>query len=438
MQHDQSPVPPGSGAGARRASPPPARRREPETGRNAGTLWTERGSPMNATRIAKALGERAEEVCRAYLPHGRRQGRYWTAGDIHGARGRSLFVRLTPPGVPGKWTDSAEGTHGDLLDLIRHRMGDVPLRDAMAEARAFLALPAVPAAASDGAYDSSEAARRLWRRCRAIDGTHAEAYLRARAIHRCRFPALRFHPELFYRDGGGMRRLPALVAAVTADAGKHPGPEEHSGPGEQTAHGAIVGVHRTWLDPRHPAKADVSFPRKALGRVHGHAVRFGDPSTGTLLVGEGIETMLSIVTAVPTVTAAAALSAGGLGAFTPPTGIARLVVACDNDEAGERAALRLRRRCFALRIECAVIVSQTGDFNEDIVTLGPHALAARIAPLVCTGGTVPAGNKETEEALRAEMEASSVVSSNSVTRARTSNPPGPPVAPLPAAWPKEL
>ena len=60
---------------------------------------------MNATRIAKALGERAEEVCRAYLPHGRRQGRYWTAGDIRGARGRSLFVRLRGPGTPGKWTD---------------------------------------------------------------------------------------------------------------------------------------------------------------------------------------------------------------------------------------------------------------------------------------------------------------------------------------------
>ena len=396
---------------------------------------------MNATRIAKALGERAEEVCRAYLPHGRRQGRYWTAGDIRGSRGRSLFVRLAPPGVPGKWTDSAEGTHGDLLDLIRHRMGGVPLSHAMAEARAFLALPAAPAAPAAGladAYDPCEAARRLWRRCRAIDGTHAEEYLKARAIHRCRFPALRFHPSLFYRDGGDVRRLPALVAAVTADAGEHPGPGECLDPGERRTHGAIVGVHRTWLDPRHPAKADVSFPRKALGRVHGHAVRFGDTSTGTLLVGEGIETMLSIVTAVPTVTAAAALSAGGLGAFTPPTGIARLVVACDNDEAGQRAALRLRRRCFALRIECAVVVSQTGDFNEDIVTLGPHALAARIAPLVCTGGTVPAGNKETEEAVRAELEASSVVSSNSVTRARTSNPAGPPVAPLPAAWPKEL
>ena len=362
---------------------------------------------MNATRIAKALGERAEEVCRAYLPHGRRQGRYWTAGDIRGARGRSLFVRLAPPGVPGKWTDSAEGTHGDLLDLIRHRMGGVPLRDAMAEARAFLALPAAPASGSADTYDSTEAARRLWQRCRAIDGTHAEAYLRARAIHRCRFSALRFHPSLFYRDGGGVRRLPALVAAVTANTGErpgpgeypgpgeHPGPEEHSGPGERPEHAAIVGVHRTWLDPRQPAKAAVSFPRKTLGRVHGHAVRFGATDAGTLLVGEGIETVLSMVTAVPAISAAAALSAGGLGAFTPPAGIARLVVARDNDAAGESAALRLRRRCAAMGVDCAVVVSETSDFNEDLVILGPQALAARIAPLIRTGAAVSAGRKET-------------------------------------------
>ena len=348
---------------------------------------------MNATRIAKALGERAEEVCRAYLPHGRRQGRYWVAGDLDGARGRSLFVRLAPPGVPGKFTDAAEGTHGDLLDLIRHRMGAVPLRDAMTEARAFLALPAAaapaPASASADTYDPGGAARRLWRRCRAIDGTHAEAYLRARAIHRCRFPALRFHPELFYRDGGSVRCLPALVAAVTVDAGEHPGP------GKRAEHAAIVGVHRTWLDPRRPAKAAVSFPRKTLGRVHGHAVRIGEPGAGTLVVGEGIETMLSLVTAVPAIIAAAALSAGSLGAFTPPPGVARLVVACDNDTAGERAALRLRRRCSMLRIDCTVVVSETGDFNEDLVILGPHALAARIAPLIGTDAMVTAGRTET-------------------------------------------
>ena len=317
---------------------------------------------MNAAAIAAELGRRAEAVCRQYLPHGRRQGRYWVAGDLDGARGRSLYVRLTGPGTPGKWTDAATGEHGDLLDIIRHRSRAPTLRAALDEARAFLALPAAPATGEGDGYDATEAARRLWRRCRAIDGTHAERYLRARGLARCRFAALRFHPELRYREGSSVRRLPALVAAVTGDDG------------------TVLGVQRTWLDPRSPAKAGVAYPRKALGRIFGHAVRFGRPNT-TLLVGEGIETVLSVVTAVPEVKAAAALSAGSLGAFAPPLGLTRLVIARDNDDEGERAAIRLARRCARAGVAATVVVPEGGDFNEDLVALGPHAIAARLAPL---------------------------------------------------------
>ena len=185
-------------------------------------------------------------------------------------------------------------------------------------------MPATRATASDAPYDATEAARRLWRRCRAVDGTHAERYLRARGLSRCRFAALRFHPELRYREGASVRRFPALVAAVTA------------------GDGAITGVQRTWLDPDRPAQADVADPRKALGRIYGLAVRFGVPADdAALVVGEGIETVLSLVTAVPEITAAAALSAGSLGAFAPPPGLARLVIARDNDEDGALAAERL-------------------------------------------------------------------------------------------------
>ena len=321
--------------------------------------------PSPASAVAAALAARAEEVCQRYLPHGRRQGRYWVAGDIDGARGRSLFVRLHGPGVPGKWTDAAVGTHGDLLDVIRHRTGAPTLRAALDEARAFLALPASPAAGDTGDYDATEAARRLWRGCRPVDGTHAEAYLRARGLARCRFPALRFHPELRYREGSALLRLPALVAAVTGDDG------------------AVRGVQRTWLDPRRPAKANVPSARKALGRVYGFAVRFGQPadSVAPLLVGEGIETVLSLVTAVPTITAAAALSAGSLGAFPPPPGCRRLVIARDNDPEGERAAQRLARRCARAGVEATVIVPDGGDFNDDMVALGADVLAARFGPL---------------------------------------------------------
>ena len=334
-----------------------------------------------AARVAAALAARAEEVCRRYLPQARKQGRYWTAGDIRGARGRSLFVRLAPPGTPGKWTDASTNEHGDLLDLIRIASGAGSLRAALAEAHGFLASPPMPSSAIPDDYDRAQAARRLWQRCRAIDGTHAEAYLEARGIHRCRFAALRFHPALIHRDDGGVRRLPALVAAVTADAGEHPGRAERSGPGDRLACGAVCGVLRTWLDPTRPAKANVIRPRKALGRVHGRAVRFGAPGAGTLLVGEGIETVLSIVTAIPDTVAAAALSAGSLSAFAPPAGVTRLVIARDNDPEGERAAERLARRCACAGVGALVVAPAGDDFNDDLLALGPHALAARLAPI---------------------------------------------------------
>ena len=334
-----------------------------------------------AARVAAALGARAEEVCRRYLPQGRKQGRYWTAGDIRGARGRSLFVRLAPPGIPGKWTDAASAEHGDLLDLVRIASGAGSLRAALAEAHAFLASPPMPSSTMPDNYDRTEAARRLWQRCRAIDGTHAEAYLRARGIERCRFAALRFHPALIHRDDDGVRRLPALVAAVTADPEDRSGPGGCPGPGERPAHAAVCGVLRTWLDPTRPAKANVSRPRKALGRVHGHAVRFGEPACGTLLVGEGIETVLSIVTAIPDTVAAAALSAGSLSAFLPPAGVTRLVIARDNDPEGERAAERLARRCARAGVDAVLVAPRDDDFNSDLVALGAPALRARLAPL---------------------------------------------------------
>ena len=165
-----------------------------------------------------------------------------------------------------------------------------------------------------------------------------------------------------------MRRLPALVAAVTG------------------ADSAVSGVHRTWLDPSRPAKAPVARPRKALGRVHGLAVRFGDPAPGTLLVGEGIETVLSLVTAMPDTVAAAALSAGSLGAFAPPAGLRRLVIARDNDAEGERAAERLARRCARAGVPALTIVPEGEDFNHDLLTLGSAALATRIAPLFRSAG----------------------------------------------------
>ena len=111
-------------------------------------------------------------------------------------------------------------------------------------------------------------------------------------------------------------------------------------------------------------------------------MRFGTPSDlAPLVVGEGIETVLSLVTAVPEIRAAAALSAGSLGAFAPPSGLAHLVIARDNDEDGALAAERLARRCARAGVAATVIVPAGNDFNDDLVALGSAALRARFAPL---------------------------------------------------------
>ena len=324
---------------------------------------------MNAAAIAAALAARAEDVCRHYLPGGSRQGRFWIAGDIDGTPGRSLYVRLFPPGTPGKWNDAATAEHGDLLDIIRHRSGAPTFREALTEARRFLALPSpsplsnTPAA--DDTYDSIAAARRIWQHCKPLAKSHAEAYLQARSITPRPLPALRFHPSLRYREGSSIRNLPALVAAATNNDG------------------AVLGIHRTWLDPKAPAKAPVSSPRKALGTIHGLAVRLTPHTAGEpLVVGEGIETVLSVVETIPAIPAAAALAAGHLAAFTPPRGTAPLLLAADRDPEGETAAERLSHRAADLGVPASVILPEHGDFNEDLKHLGHDVLTARLLPLL--------------------------------------------------------
>ena len=110
-------------------------------------------------------------------------------------------------------------------------------------------------------------------------------------------------------------------------------------------------------------------------------MRFGVPGS-TLLVGEGVETVLSLVSAAPRVPAAAALSAGSLGAFVPPEGVSRLIIARDNDPEGERAAERLVRRCDLAGVAARVIVSERGDFNDDLLALGSRRLGLRLAALL--------------------------------------------------------
>jgi hypothetical protein len=334
--------------------------------------------PRDASELAQRLARDAEAVCRHYLSKGRRQGRYWTVGDVRNTPGRSMFVRLSGPesgpGAAGRWTDAASSEHGDLLDVIRESCGLVEFREVAEEARRFLALPRPEPRAAPrppAPQGSPEAARRLWAMTKPLAGTLAEAYLRGRGIANLRgCEALRFHPKCWYRGDDDPRdqlrdAWPALIAAVTA------------------LDGAITGVHRTWLDPASACKAPVSTPRRAMGLLLGNGVRFGR-AVDAMVAGEGLETILSLRQVMPSMAAVAALSANHLAALELPIGLRRLYIARDDDLAGRRAVESLIDRARAVGVEAMTLKPALDDFNEDLHRLGAEALRdglhAQLAP----------------------------------------------------------
>jgi len=323
--------------------------------------------------LTETLARNAEAVCKHYLSNGKREGHHWMVGDVRNTPGRSLFVRLKGPvagkGAAGKWTDAATGEHGDLLDIIRESCGLVGFADVAQEARQFLSQP-LPQRSGDPTAQSAPAptgsptaARRLFAMSQPIAGTLAEAYLHNRgltALHNT--VSLRFHPRCYYRPEphSETETWPALIASVT------------------NLDGAITGAHRTWLDPdgfseTNLGKAPIDTPRRAMGNLLGHAVRFGTACDVTT-AGEGIETMLSLRMVLPDLPMAATLSAAHLAAIQFPPSLRRLYIARDNDPAGDAASARLSQRAKDAGIEAITLSPHLGDFNDDLCLLGVDAL----------------------------------------------------------------
>ena len=282
-------------AGRRRPTPSPPNRphaRSPLGPAGDGGPFLFEGRIMADTMrpIWPAVSARdAEAVCRHYLSNGRREGRYWLVGDVRNTPGRSMFVRLkaqSAKGAAGKWTDAATGEHGDLLDVIRESCGLVDFKDVADEARRFLSLPRPEPEPDDRDRDaqpaptgSPEAARRLFAMSQPI-ARHARRNVSPQSRHHgfARNRRLRFHPRCYYRpdEHRPTETWPAMIASVTDLAGH------------------LTGAHRTWLDPggfseATLGKAPIDTPRRAMGDLLGHAVRFGVAGE-VMAAGEGIET----------------------------------------------------------------------------------------------------------------------------------------------------
>lgn len=322
----------------------------------------------SASEISRDLALKAEAFCRAYFPNGRRAGNFWQVGDVSGAEGGSLAIRLKDSNgrKAGKWTDYNTGEHGDLLDLIPHATRATTFVEVMDEARSFLNKPEIrriektPSAPVEKSSAGPVRAKRLFAIGRPILGTPLETYLRARGITRFG-DALAYHPAVYFReaDSSETRQLPAMLGKIT------------------DASDRLTGVSRTWLDIERSIVADILEPKRVIGDLLGNAVRFGKPGE-VLAAGEGIETMLSIGSALTELPLAACLTATHLGLFDVPEGVRELWIVKDKDEAGERAAGILHERLAGRDIIIRDLEPVLADFNEDLCEWGVRSLRERL------------------------------------------------------------
>ena len=154
----------------------------------------------------------------------------------------------------------------------------------------------------------------------------------------------RFHPDCPF----GNERLPCLLALVRDIKTDHP-----------------VAIHRTAL-----TKDGHKIDRMSLGPVSGGAIKISpdfEVHSG-LMIGEGIETVLSASKLYQFKPIWSLIDAGNLAKFPALSGIECVTLAIDNDAAGMQAAEQCARRLVQSGIE--VITTQTrrvNDFNDMIM-----------------------------------------------------------------------
>ena len=274
---------------------------------------------MNAQDIAFALGGRRAQrladgsyLTRCPLPsHGKGRGdRNPSLSLCDGERGLLVYCFA---GCDAR----------DILDAVRGKGGHVerPTRQRV------ISKP----------QRTNHLARAIWNEAIDAHGTPVELYLASR--HLALPPgaeALRFHPACPF----GSTRKPAMVALVRNIESNEP-----------------QAIHRTALD---------QSGKMSLGPISGGAIKLTPDEDVTIALGiaEGIETALSLQRLPEWLGSPvwSVISASGIRAFPLLAGIETLVIAADNDGAGESATAELVERWK----EREVLVIEADDHGADL------------------------------------------------------------------------
>lgn len=206
----------------------------------------------------------------------------------------------------------------DAVELLAQEAGMMPAKEGQASRpkRAAVERPTQAKLDEDAAREV-ERARQIWQQATPAGGTVVEAWLAARGIRVGDMggvpPSLRFQRAMPYWVRRGKRwevigEWPAMVAGI-----------QDSAAGAATP-GRIIGVHITYLRadggakaplPKHPDTGETLRARKMRGRKSGGTVRF-TPAMPRMVLGEGIETVMTAPYVRPDLGAWSALDLGNL------------------------------------------------------------------------------------------------------------------------------
>jgi len=281
---------------------------------------------MSVETLARALG-------------GRRSGRTWLACcPAHDDREPSLAIR---DGGDGRVLVHCHAgcDQRDVIDVLRRRGLWQQVEPSSALRCRRSPLRPVPDPDTSG---RTEAALRIWDAGHDPRGTLVATYLASRGLDLPVSDRFRFHTGLKHPNG----TWPGMVALVT-DVADTP-----------------VGIHRTFLARDGSGKAPVSPARMSLGPIRGGAVRLA-PAPQKITVGEGIETVLSVMKRTGT-PGWAALSTSGLRTLVLPRVVETVILLADADPAGEAAAEKTAARWTreGRQVRIARPASGFNDFND--------------------------------------------------------------------------
>ncbi|NQY15280.1 MAG: toprim domain-containing protein [Henriciella sp.] len=187
-------------------------------------------------------------------------------------------------------------------------------------------------------------AKMAWSKRTIVERSIAASYLSLRGLPSLiTSPALGFVDALPLSPHKAAPAEPCLLAKISNQAGE------------------FVGVQATFLFRR---SCRLQKRRLVFGRQKGFAIHIGSASN-TLLVGEGLESTASAARRL-NAPAWALLNTANLSSFQAPEGVKSLIIACDNDGPGRKAAERCRDRHNARGLCCEIKAPDTvgADWND--------------------------------------------------------------------------